>query len=466
MVSNRPMSAARWSRVAGALFALVTAPAGEAVGQDITLRAGTASGAVVKADRWAPIHVTIDSSRSALTGELFVSWGDARLRRQITLASPGRRNFELHVRTAEPEASIRVELVSENRTAQAVDVPVRVLPADAPVTLCVLSTDGSTADAGCTATTVPELLPRSLRGYEAIDHVAWPAGEGRLSPEQRAAFDRWQAFRALEQSGDLGLSPQPARPALRRGLPSSAARGVATVAATYVVGLTLVGFIAIHRRVSLGPVWLTVATVVVVAGGAAHAIGRAGPGGAIRVHHDSVVQQIPGTDASVLSMRAVAEFPALDRFVLRLPLTDAAVDAASAGTRSEQVVDENGQPFIDGTYGLGSRQAFAAEGIAVEQPLAVTHSGRDWTIVNRSSFTLRDCRFAEGFSATDFGSMSPGVSTTARQTSEVLGPVFTCVTDDPVVALTSPGWPVEMRGPTVIAVYSGQTARRAPGIDD
>jgi hypothetical protein len=241
---------------------------------------------------------------------------------------------------------------------------------------------------------------------------------------------------------------------------------VATVAATYVAGLTLVGFIAIHRRVSLGPVWLTVAAVVAVAGGAAHAIGRAGPGGAIRVHHDSVVHQIPGTDASVLSMRAVAEFPALDRFVLRLPLTDASVDSASARTRSEQVVDESGLPVIDGTYGLGSRQAFAAEGIVSEQPLAVTRAGRDWTIVNRSGFTLQDCRFAEGFSVTDVGSMSPGVSSTAHQTSEVLGPVFTCVANDPLVGLTSQGRPVEMRGVTVIAAYGGRTDRRAPGIDD
>jgi hypothetical protein len=149
-----------------------------------------------------------------------------------------------------------------------------------------------------------------------------------------------------------------------------------------------------------------------------------------------------------------------------LPLTDAAVDAATARTRSEQVVDENGQPFIDGTYGLGSRQAFAAEGIAAEQPLAVRHAGSGWTIVNRSSFSLRDCRFAEGFSVTDVGAMSPGASSTAHQTSEVLGPVFTCVADDPVVEVTSQGWPVEMRGATVIAVYSGRTDRRAPGIDD
>jgi hypothetical protein len=465
VVFYRPGRAAGWSRVAGALIALVTVGAGHARGQDITLRATTASGAVVKADRWVAVHVTIDSSRSAFTGELSLSWGDARLRRHIALASAGRRNFELHIRTAEPEASIRVQLISEQRVVHAVEVPVRVLPADAVVTLCVLSTDGSTAGGECTATTVPDLLPRSLRGYEAIDRVAWPVAGTQLTAEQRDAFKRWQAFRGLEQSGDLGLAPQPARPAQRRGLPSSAARGVAIVAASFIAGLTLVGLIAIQRRASLAPVCLMVSAVIAAAGGAAHALGRAGPGGTIRVHHDSVMHQIPGTDASVLSMRAVAEFPAHDRFVIRWPLTDAAVDAASAGARSEEILDQTGLPVIEGTYGLGSRQALAAEGIVSEQPLAVARTGRDWTVENRSTFTLQDCRFAEGFSGAAVGRMPPGASATARQTAEVIGPMFTCAANDPLVALTSPGVPLEMLGRTIVAAYIGRTPPDA-AIDD
>ena len=197
------MQSAGWSRIAGALIALAAAPDGQAVGQEVTLRAATASGGVVKAERSAPLHVTIDSARSAFAGELVVSWGDARLRRHVALPSPGRRSFELLVRTAEPEATIQVELVSQNRSVQTVDVPVRVLPPDAPVLLCVMSTDGSTADAGCAATTSPDLLPRSLRGYEAIDEVAWPSGGSSLSAEQRTAFERWQALRGFQAGGFL-----------------------------------------------------------------------------------------------------------------------------------------------------------------------------------------------------------------------------------------------------------------------
>ena len=117
----------------------------------------------------------------------------------------------------------------------------RVLDATDPVTLCVASTDGSTPDTSCTATTTPALLPRSARGYEAIDRLVWPAGERRLSIEQRLALERWQSFRQLEESGDSGLTPQPTRPGARRGIPGPTAGVIAGGAVWYVVCLTLAG---------------------------------------------------------------------------------------------------------------------------------------------------------------------------------------------------------------------------------
>ena len=167
-----------------------------------------------------------------------------------------------------------------------------------------------------------------------------------------------------------------------------------------------------------------------------------------------------------MSMRAVAEFPALDRYVLRLPLSDATIDPAAARGRQEQIVDENGLAVIDGRYGLGSRQAFEAEGTLAGQPLGIARAGRDWTILNRSRVTLKDCRFAEGFSSTDARPLPPGASSTAHQTSEVLGPVFTCRAEDPLVDPTSEGRAVETLGVTVIAVYDGGDHRREPAVDD
>ncbi len=395
-----------------------------------------------------------------------VSWGDARLRREIALPSSGRRQFEVHLRTADPQGVIRVRLTSQGQELQMVEAPVRILPLDEPVALCVMSTEGSTADARCTCATTSNLLPRSIRGYDAIDQVVWPTGERQLSEEQRVAFHRWQALKTIEQSGDLGLSPQPARPVLRRGMPTAIVRTAGVLAASYVACLTLAGLILTRRRASLTVTWLSAAAIVIVGSGAAHAISLVGPAQNIQVHHRSVLHQIPGTDASMLSVRGVVEFPAFDRYVVQFPLGDGIIESGSASDRPEQVIDERGWPVIRKTYGLGSRQAFTAEGVVVTQPVAVDATGRSLTVVNRSTTTLRDCRFAHGFSITEVGSLAPGAFSTAHQVSQPLGPVFTCAMDSPVAGLTSPGRNVQTHGATVIAVYQSHPETAAPNGHD
>ena len=47
------------------------------------------------------------------------------------------------------------------------------------------------------------------------------------------------------------------------------------------------------------------------------------------MHHVSVLQQLPGTEDAVLDMRGIAEFPAFDRFTLRLPSADASIETTS-----------------------------------------------------------------------------------------------------------------------------------------
>ena len=135
-----------------------------------------------------------------------------------------------------------------------------------------------------------------------------------------------------------------------------------------------------------------------------------GPGQAIQLRHDSLLQQIPGVTGSVLTMRANVVFPAFDAYALRFPLTDGLVDLPTAAGRPEQVVDVDGLPVIGGTYGLAARQAFSAEAVVDVQLLAVSETGRTLMVSNRSAFHLRDCRFAEGFSVMEVGAMPPGAS--------------------------------------------------------
>jgi hypothetical protein len=169
------------------------------------------------------------------------------------------------------------------------------------------------------------------------------------------------------------------------------------------------------------------------------------------------VEQVVGADVSVLSMRGLAEFPAYEAFVLRLPVADGTIEPSSSGNEpAEQLIDESGQPVLAGVFGLGSRKAFSAEAITRSQPLAVSRHGNTWTVTNRSSLTFDQCRFHEGFSSATALSLPPGHTLEAQETGEVSGPAFTCETGDAVLSLSSPDRAVDMRGATVIAVYKSR----------
>ena len=460
---NRLTRGTQWSLVAGAMVVAAAALPGEVAGQHVAVAAALSTGEVVRGDRWTPLVVTVDSAGPSLTGELRVVWGDARVRRPIELASPGRRQFEFLIRTPEPEPTIRVHLDSDGRRMQTTVVAVRVLPPGEPFTLCVLSENGSSPDAACTATTPADRLPRSVRGYEAVDELVW-ARDTPLSAGQRQAVQHWRALRELERSGDLGLAPQPVRPSLRRGLSEPATQLVAALAAAYVAGLLVTGIVVARRRSGLAAIGAVGAVVAAAGAAAAQALGSLGPGAAIHVHHGSVLHQIPGSSVALFSMRGIIEFPAFDDFHVRLPLSDATIELATAGARAEQVVDESGHPLITGTFGLGTRQAFSAEGAVEIQPLAVTRDGNTTTVTNRSGVTLRSCRFADGLTSPDVGTMIPGASSAAIQVSASLGPVLTCTADSPLVALTAASAAVQFQGRTLVAVY--QSRREAAPIDD
>jgi hypothetical protein len=434
-------------------------------GQDVVVRAAAGIGQAVKADRWAPVLVSIDSSLP-FAGELIVSWGNARVRRALVLPSAGRRQLELYLRTTEPEGSIRLRLISGARELQALDVPVRIVPASEPVTLCIDS-EVERPQGECTAHASTDLLPRSVRGYDAVDRIVWSDADTRLSGEQRSAIRQRQVLHSLDLSGDPGLVQRPSRPERRRGLPGTVVRTTGAIVLLYVGGLAGAGMLLARRRARIRWSWLSAAATVALATVAVQAVGRIGPGAAIVVHHRALLEQVPGTDVSVLSMRAIAEFPAHDPFVLLLPVTDGTIEPASSGqVLSEQLVDEAGQPMIAGMFGLAAQRAFAAEAIGGVQPLAASLEGDTWTVANRSALVLERCRFAEGFSTAAVGAMALGMTVTAQQRGDVLGPVFTCEASHPVVQMLSPDWPVDMQGTTVIAVYKNQLLPTATGADD
>jgi len=435
-----------------------------------TLDAAAGLGGLAKAGRWTPLSVTVASDRDAIAGELVVVWGDARVTRDVTLAPATRKTLELYLRTTEPRGALDVRLRSAGRDVVVATAPVRVLGADDRVTVCVAADAASSVDsAACTATVLARSLPRSPRGYEVADDLVWPGTHAGITTEQDAALRAWRSLEALDASGDLGATPQVSRPLVPRGLPAALAPIVAGVFLAYVSALLLGAAVLRSRRARLS--WMGASFAVITAGACAAiaAIGHVGATRAVHVHHVTLLQQLPDTQASVLTVRAIAEFPAFDRFSLRLPAADGTLETPSARGPASGALDADGFPVVTGVFGLAGRQSFAGEALVDVRPLAIDDRGATVTIENRSSLLLRDCRLGRGLAASisgPFGTLAPGArieASWAGADEAPGGPLITCVSDEAPLPFTEADRPVVMHGETTIAAYRGAPARGYAG---
>ncbi len=443
--------------------------AGAAPVRGATLEAAAGLGGVAKAGRWTPLAVTVDAGRDALDADLVVTWGDSRVQRPVTVAPGTRKQFEFYVRTTDPRATIDVRLQSAGRDIATATAPVRVLGGDDRVTVCVLTDSTAPVDAAeCTATILARALPRSARGYEAADDVTWPAGRAGLTVEQDAALRVWRALEALDASGDLGATPQVSRPLIPRGLPASLTPVVGAIGGVYVLVLLTAGLVLRARCARLS---FTAAAFVLATAGACAAIvgiGRVGGTRAVHLHHASLLQQLPGAQGSVLTVRGIAEFPAFDRFALRLPASDSTLETTLPRDGASGALDAEGFPVVAGVFGVAARQSFAGEALVGTQPLAVSDHGGTIEIQNRSAQTLRNCRLARGLAAAAASPMTlaPGARIEASWTDgdeAASGPVITCVADDAPLAFTESQRPVVMHGATTIAAYRSAAAHGGAG---
>jgi hypothetical protein len=419
----------------------------------VAVRAVAGLGGIVKTDRSVPVRIVIDYSGPETTGELSVSWGDARITRRVVLASSGRQSFEVYLRSSEGEDAVHVRLSAPDAEPQSVNAPVRVLDQDEEVTLCIVS-PGEDDTAGCSAALAADALPTSPRGYEAADHVIWLRDDVPLSPERGDALKQWSALRDLDRNGDLGVTPQPARPGLPPGLAAGSARLVTTLTGLYAAALLGIGLAVAVRREKAARAMVALTITIASGSAAAAALGRVGPGRSIRVHHSSLMQQIPGTGASVLTTRAIAVFPSADTFQLELAANDATLEVATASGRAEQELTDEGHPLLSGRFGLGGRQSFAVEAIVAMHPLDVTIEGTAVRATNVGNAPLYDCSFGDGFSARTVGTLPPGASVTAELVADGIGPVVTCTLPDMALPMVNARYPVERIGATTVVAYA------------
>jgi hypothetical protein len=449
------MRVTRRAAAAGAIVLAIASGSAARASAQTTLQASPALGGIAKAGRWLAVRVTINHSGRDLPAELRLTWGHDELRRHIGPLSAGKREYELFIRSREAESTVRVRLLAEGRELQSLDVKLIVLRPDEPVTLCIASTGaGPPPETSCSALVPANRLPRSLRGYDVADRVVWPEGQGSgaLSLDQRLAYGQWEVVTRLDRTGDFGFTPEPVRPALDRGLPARTAGITATFAAALLVALLLAGMISVRRRIPLGRLFATIGAVTAVGIAGAHAIGRIGPASAVRLHHQSLLRQLPGTRGALLTVQAVVELPAFDRFTIRAPVSDGVLETSIPGGRSA-VIDAEGYPVLTGTFGLGGRQAFSLEGVTDAQWLSVALDGGTIRATNTSDVELRNCRFAENAFPSGPFVLKPSDSVSARLVGELAGPVLTCLVSGSLIPMVESRREVRSNGQTVLVAY-------------
>ena len=433
------------------LLAVLVAGAAVATADAAAVTAEAGLGGLSRPGRWTPVRVSIDAANASISGEIIVEWGSARARRTITLSAGSRKLVEMYIRTPDVRETIVVRLVSEGRDLAAVEVPIRLARPEEVFTLCVAA-DAWPASRECSTTQATAHLPRSWRGYDAVDDVVWPSSAVPLEREQQTALTQWQAIHRLEESGH-----SPAAAALQTSsvLGASARRALAGVV-FYLLAIAAAGLAFTRMRARSLTLYPAVGLLVVAGSAAALDAGRVGPGTGVRLQQSVVAQQLPGTGSALILLRGVAEFPSFDAFELRARGVDGVIEANLGSDRSLRY-DEDGAPVMSsGTVGLGTRKSFRLEAVAAFQALTASAEGPIVRVSNQSSYGLDDCQFPASFSKARIGSIAPGQTVEAERTADDDGASFTCVLAAPIVEFSAAPIDVRSEGRTIVMLQLPQ----------
>ncbi|HUK37471.1 MAG TPA: hypothetical protein VLV86_26320 [Vicinamibacterales bacterium] len=437
----------RWHVCACVIVASVLAATGQAHAGALTLTAQAGLGGLGRAGRWAPVRVVVDNTDRDIRGDVVISWGDAVVRRAVTLGNPARAEMVAYIRSADVRDTVSVQLESNGVTLRSTEAPIRLEPPGSDVTVCVTSLESAAATDGCNTSVTAGALPHFLWGYDAVDQVRWQgASPDMLDGDQRIAFDQWTAARRLDDANVVRIAPQPVTDA------SAGERSLTVVGAVISGYIALIVAAAMSARLRRRP--LVVYGVVVLSAAlgsvAITAAGRVGPAAGIVVSHSSTVVQLPGGH-SVVSMKALAEYPTFDAFALRVKLPGAAVEREGSPRRDMQF-DESGEPMLPGVFGLAARQRFALDGVIEFAPFRVVRQNSALTIANASKVDYRDCYFSDGLSRQSVGTLSPGQTIEA---SSPIGPTtfVSCTLAATPVEFGEPRYRVDVEGTTDVVAY-------------
>jgi len=427
----------------------VLAPIGSACAGTLTLTAQAGLGGIGRAGRWAPVRVSVDNTDRDFSGDIVVSWGDAVVRRALTLGAPARADVVLYVRSADVRDIVSVRLESHGGAVQSLDVPIRLQSSDDDITLCIGSADGVGTRDDCNTRVSAAALPRSMRGYDAFDRVRWQGtSPDVLERDQQVAWKQWTAKRELDAAG---IIPQPPRPLPAADNSGGPTLRIAAAGTLVYLGVLIVAAMA-ARRVQRRPLVLYGAIAAFAAAGSAAALaaGRIGPSTSVVVVHSSRVEQLP-TGGSLVAMQATVQYPTFDSFELHAKLTDASM-LAQNGSRPELRLDESGEPVLLGVFGLASRQTFTFEGVVAFSPFRIRRDSPSPTVMNSSTFDYRNCSVSDGLARQDLGALRSGQMLDVPQTFASNG-VVTCTLAATPVEFGDARYPVRVEGETDVVVH-------------
>lgn len=435
---------------------LVTARTAEAQGVSLQASAGLAGH--VRPGRWTSVRVDLSGASRPISGELVVQWGPTRVQRRLSLSPGNTRRFELYVRTLDPRDVITVRLEGDDGTLADVQAPVRLVPNDPALpAFVVCGAHALATDHACVAGVDVASLPRSWRGFDAADDVRLSADEiASLDARQRGALALASAQARLFRFG-LGAPTVGAVPNGRRWTQQSTA-----LLGGYAIALVMVLFATRHRYTGATLAVLIIVSAIgsVVVVGA----GRVGPASTVLIHHASSIDQYEGADSAILTIRGVAEFPALAQYALRSELEDATLHQQDNDDREHMLIDEAGFPTLAGRFGLGSTAPFVLEGAGSPTLLRIARANQAVRLTNVSNQTLNGCGFSAAPGA--MADLLPGASVAGAIVEGDPDPTFSCVLESSPWGLSEPRHRVQMIGRTTVVVHMNPELEHAAAGSD
>jgi hypothetical protein len=301
--------------------------------------------------------------------------------------------------------------------------------------------------AECAATIRPEDLPRSWRGLDAIDRLAWMGGRtppAGANDDQRLAIARWRRLRQ-----DVAF----VAPAVRAPeAQSSSSRHVLLIA--YPAALIAIALVLAPLGRHVWRVYATLGVVIAAGVAAALADGRIGPGSAIDIVEAVVIRTGEGWPGALVSTRGTVRVPAFGPMELRAASEDIVlhVRGGAPGEAVRQL--EDGTSVLGGRFAKGARIEYEGEGFIENGFLEVARADGTIRLTNRSGSMLSDCTVPPGLSPQKIARFAEGTTIELRGAPRYEGPELTCTVMAPAPSLTAAGR-VERRAAAMLSFALG-----------